>query len=72
MRRTDPNVVIVEQAKRLAQDNYNISRGKFVKVAAREYGKVGEAFYFGTAMREFDLIQQEMLDYEKWRTSRDI
>lgn len=72
MKRQNPDIVIVEQAKRLAQDNYNISRGKFVKVASREYGKVGEAFYFGTAMREFDLIQQEMLDYEKWRISRDI
>lgn len=67
-----PDIVIVEQAKRFAQDNYNIGRSKFVKVAARQYPNVGESYYFGAAVREFDIIQQEMNDYEKWRISRDI
>ena len=54
----------VFEAQEFATENYNIARDDLVKLSNKVFS--GRPFTIKTAIEEFDVIQKDMVDWEKY------
>ena len=54
----------VFEAQEFAQENYNVTREEFVRLAGNAFNKPFRPLTRDTAIAEFDVIQNDLKDWE--------